>query len=133
MLEVVHVQSGDIESALRPLTSVNNPFFAEIVSHDTTSHLMWKYDSQSAADAVDPASWGDISDTCSSGRSQSPILIDIYEDDVQWPTEYVSSVWGVHFNHNMKGYLVNTGRVLRYISLGLARPTIYGGPLGDKV
>ena len=93
----------------------------------------WKYDSQTFASAHAPDDWGTYTAaaTCGTGTSQSPI--DVVTADVETKAEDVGAVVGNLFDRELSGYLLNTGRGVRFSHLGMARPTITGGPLGDKV
>ena len=69
---------------------------------------------------------------CNTGTSQSPINIVAADAKTASGTD-IGAVMTTLFDTDITGYLANTGRVLRWMSLGTARPTIMGGPLGTKM
>lgn len=115
----------------------------DLLQVDTATHaavtgiypeaFTWKYDSQTLPSAHDPSDWGSYTAaaTCGTGTSQSPI--DVVTADVQTESPDVGAVVGSLFDAELDGYLINTGRGVRFSHLGMARPTISGGPLADKV
>lgn len=92
--------------------------------------LDWKYEAQTVANSLDPDEWDSLDDDslCSSGSKQSPI--DIITDDVV--PEDIGSVTGLLFDHDLEGSIVNTGRMVQFVSLGYVRPVITGNLFGDK-
>ena len=92
--------------------------------------LVWKYEAQTVANSLDPDEWDSLDEDslCSSGTQQSPI--DIITDDVV--TEDIGSVTGLLFDHDLEGSIVNTGRMVQFVSLGYVRPIITGNMFGDK-
>ena len=61
------------------------------------------------------------------GTSQSPI--NIVANDAVAATTDIGAVTTTLFDTDLTGALANTGRVLRWMHLGTAKPTISGGPL----
>lgn len=95
----------------------------------------WRYESQTLAGAIKPADWGTggwaSAAKCDTGTSQSPI--NIVSADLVTETTDPGALVGTLWDTDMEGYLVNNGRVLRFSHLGMARPTVTGGPAGTKV
>lgn len=116
----------------------------DVLEVDTATHaavtgiipeaFTWKYDSQTAVSAHDPSDWGSYTAaaTCGTGTSQSPI--DVVSSDVMTETGGdVGAIVGHLWDRELNGYLSNNGRGVRFSHLGMARPTISGGALGDKI
>lgn len=106
-----------------------------IVDTGSVDHFDWKYDSQAVPNSFTPAEWdmaqGAATWVCNTGTMQSPI--DIVTADTQAETTDPGAIVGTLFDKDLDGYLGNTGRALRYMVFGYARPTISGGALGTKV
>ena len=94
----------------------------------------WKYDTQTVPSSHLPSAWDMVSmnAVCNTGTSQSPINIVAADAKTATGTD-IGAVMTTLFDTDITGYLANTGRVLRWMSLGTARPTIMGGPLGTKM
>lgn len=95
--------------------------------------FLWKYTGQNLAASLDPTMWNTLpaasnpgAGVCGTGTSQSPINI-ITASATTAATD-IGAVTTTLFDTNIRGVLVNTGRVLRWMALGTA-PTITGGPL----
>ena len=92
----------------------------------------WKYETQTVANSYDPDMW-DMASTnvCGTGTSQSPINLEQLKAKAAAtdPGRIQGNLWDA----DLEGYLANTGRVLRYMIFGMARPTITGGPLMNKM
>ena len=92
--------------------------------------LEWRYETQTLANSVDPQDWDtlDSESLCSSGLKQSPIDIEteevISKDD--------GAVIGTMFDDDVEGAVTNTGRMIQFVSLGYARPTIQSPMFGSK-
>ena len=93
----------------------------------------WKYQDQTVTNSYDPADWdmADATYVCNTGTMQSPI--DIVSASTKAPTTDPGAIVGTLFDKDIDGYLANTGRALRYMLFGYARPTISGGALGTKI
>ena len=93
----------------------------------------WKYEDMTVTNSYGPADWdmADATYVCNSGTMQSPI--DIVTANVAAPTTDPGAIVGNLFGQDLDGYLANTGRALRYMVFGYARPTISGGALGTKI
>lgn len=95
--------------------------------------FLWKYTGQNLAASLDPTMWNTLpvasnpgAGVCGSGTSQSPI--NIITASATTAAADIGAVTTTLFDTNIRGVLVNTGRVLRWMALGTA-PTITGGPL----
>ena len=127
---LTYVHGASINSVIPNLMLQEAP---ETVTGPSDS-FTWKYEAQTVANSYDPDEW-DMADTgnsyvCNTGMKQSPINIDTAT--VKTPTTDPGAIWSTLFDKDIDGYLANTGRVLRYMLFGYARPTISGGPLAAK-
>ena len=112
-------------------SSITNVYIASYEDYPVGEQsLAWKYESQTVADSLDRDDWDNLDEDslCSSGTKQSPI--DIVTDSVV--TEDVGTVTGLLFDHDLEGSIVNTGRMVQFVSLGYVRPVISSKMFGDK-
>ena len=67
---------------------------------------------------------------CNSGQHQSPV--NIVTEDLVTEESDPGAVTTSGLEEDILGHLANTGRMLQFVVLGFARPTITGGPLNGK-
>ena len=108
------------------------PAGTPLVGTNGVADFTWRYDSQTLTGSQPPNMWNTLTGAgvCGTGVSQSPI--NIVANDAKAATGAdIGAVTTTLFDTDLTGALANTGRVLRWMHLGTAKPTISGGPLDN--